>query len=296
MAPLPPRKTATATKSKATIVASSKAAPAKPLTKARTSATKTPATSATKTPAGGNNPPSAAADHYVGPAVVYTDDQAHCFYVVAKSKWDVDEYLLMLGLKAGGKTLASGLRDWVLSGWGTPLWSLLIRGRSVGAEHVAPSKDKITSLALNEHVKMDLIKLGATMAWFQTSKVELRAELETLAATAHSGSSIATGPSPPSLEEMARVAQVFGWGEGEPVEMALRLIRGSRPESPYYKVVSDLQHVAAWSKDRLKAVKELHGADAQTSPWPYGENFGAGKDNEAEAEARSAGFFANIRG
>lgn len=72
----------------------------------------------------------------------------------------------------------------------------------------------------------------------QTSKVELRAELETLAATAHSGSSIATGPSPPSLEEMARVAQVVGWGEGEPVEMALRLIRGSRPESPYYKVSS----------------------------------------------------------
>lgn len=32
-------------------------------------------------------------------AVIYIDHQAHCFYVVTKSKWDVDEYLLMLGLK-----------------------------------------------------------------------------------------------------------------------------------------------------------------------------------------------------
>lgn len=95
MASIPPKKTATMTKkpattdlAKTTIITSPKAGP-KPLSKAKTPAGKT----------------SAPKDHHVGPAVVYTDDQAHCFYVIANSKWDVDKYLMLLGLKVSTSRL-----------------------------------------------------------------------------------------------------------------------------------------------------------------------------------------------
>lgn len=60
-------------------------------------------------------------------------------------------------------------------------------------------------------------------------KKELWAELETLAASV-TAATITAGNSAVdlTLKDMSQVAALFGWGEGEDIEMAFRLIRASR--------------------------------------------------------------------